>query len=169
MEFCVASLDHCFPTKGRGKIYQGPMPSHEQIFFQLVTGLQYIHEKGLVHGSIKPSNILIYSENDPQIKLSDFGLTFPRWNDKISSTDNTGFQSDHYWMASELHKIFEKFERKHSPSIFKPTVASDIFAVGKIFFYYYFQTYSDVIRNVWPAKNAFSKCRQYCKFLFISF
>jgi serine/threonine protein kinase len=161
MEFCVASLDHLFLPKEDPKRYKGPMPSHEQFFFQLVTGLQYIHRKNLVHGSIKPSNILIYwiySENDPQIKLSEFGLTFPRWNDKT----DTGFQSDQYWIAPELHNSFEKAQRKqltNFQTMFKPTVGSDSYALGKVFFYYYCKTYA-MHQNTFEGSHeyVFSKC-----------
>ncbi|CAD6872211.1 serine/threonine protein kinase [Methylomonas fluvii] len=41
------------------------------VFKLLLTGVEAVHEKGLVHLDIKPANILIRSENDPL--LLDFG------------------------------------------------------------------------------------------------
>jgi serine/threonine protein kinase len=41
------------------------------LFQQLLTGLAYVHEKGLVHRDLKPSNILVSS--DMTLKIADFG------------------------------------------------------------------------------------------------
>jgi serine/threonine protein kinase len=149
----VASLEQCFQTEGHEKPYEGPMPSHEQFFFQLVTGLQYIHEKGLVHGSIKPSNILIRSSQDPQIKLSEFGFTLPRWNNDNSAFSDSGFMSDKYWLAPELHHAFTAVDRKDFTTVFIPTRESDVFASGKVFFYYYAKYYSNINSNCFLASE----------------
>ncbi len=44
------------------------------IFLQILEGLKYIHEKGVVHRDIKPANIIISKEG--KVKLSDFGISF---------------------------------------------------------------------------------------------
>ncbi|XP_074105729.1 cyclin-dependent kinase 9-A-like [Cotesia typhae] len=44
----------------------------KSIVWQLILGLDYLHEKGLVHGDLRPSNILMTKTG--AVKLSDFGL-----------------------------------------------------------------------------------------------
>ncbi len=49
-----------------------------EVFVQLARALDYIHALGLMHGDIKPSNVLVCASDDPtvppQAKLIDFGL-----------------------------------------------------------------------------------------------
>ncbi len=49
-----------------------------EVFVQLARALDYIHALGLVHGDIKPSNVLVCppdaAGSQPQAKLIDFGL-----------------------------------------------------------------------------------------------
>jgi len=54
---------------------QQPLNRGIDILMQLCAGLAYSHEQGLIHQSLKPSNIFILP-ND-QIKLVDFGLVYP--------------------------------------------------------------------------------------------
>ncbi len=42
------------------------------VILQVCSGLKHAHEKGLVHGDVKPGNILI--EKDDLVKIVDFGL-----------------------------------------------------------------------------------------------
>jgi serine/threonine protein kinase len=129
MELCVASLDQLFLPEDDPKKYKGPIPSEEQFCFQLISGLQYIHEQNLVHGSIKPTNVLISSSQDPEIKLSDFGLTTSSLNEGHSTKRLIrGFLSSRYWLAPEL--------LENDSTDGQSTKESDIFAAGSVFFYF---------------------------------
>lgn len=49
-----------------------------QVLTQIASGLDYLHSRGLVHGDIKPDNILIFKNGDTSdgtVKLSDFGIS----------------------------------------------------------------------------------------------
>jgi serine/threonine protein kinase len=52
------------------------LPEMHRLFsllFQVVSGLQYLHNKGIIHGDLMPSNVLI-DENENAL-LADFGLS----------------------------------------------------------------------------------------------
>ena len=41
-------------------------------FKQIISGLAYLHRKGVAHRDIKPENLLL--DEDEVIKISDFGM-----------------------------------------------------------------------------------------------
>lgn len=58
---------------------RGPLPVNDACAFiyQIATGLRHAHEKGMVHGDIKPANLLVArpSPSAPlTIKIADFGI-----------------------------------------------------------------------------------------------
>ena len=42
------------------------------IIKQIIDGYQFIKDNGLIHGNIRPSNILVIEKDTPIIKLTDF-------------------------------------------------------------------------------------------------
>ncbi len=44
----------------------------------IARGLAELHAVGIVHGDIKPDNILLSGDNPPQVRLADFGLSLVR-------------------------------------------------------------------------------------------
>ncbi len=160
MALCVASLDHLFLPEDDPKKYQGSIPSDEQFCFQLISGLHYIHGKNLVHGSIKPTNILISSSiQDSQIKLSDFGLTTSCLNDS-HSTEISGFLSSRYWLAPEL------LESESGDG--QSTKESDIFVAGSVFFYYLSKgchLFGDATHEIIKNTSEGIHANIFCKFL----
>jgi serine/threonine/tyrosine protein kinase RAD53 len=42
---------------------------------QIMEGIKYSHELGVVHRDIKPENILVTADDPPVLKICDFGLS----------------------------------------------------------------------------------------------
>ena len=50
-------------------------------FYQIVSAINYLHKKNILHRNIKPENVLI--ENDKKVKLCDFGFCAPYGGDVV--------------------------------------------------------------------------------------
>ena len=124
---------------------------------QMARGLAYLHSRRLVHGDIKPENILICIKDDKvKLKLSDFGLCKEfsfrghiralKGDSSASSRADgvftvTTFRGSPAWLSPELIEISEI-----DPAILKAghemndpvqaSTASDVFAYGLVSFYY---------------------------------
>lgn len=70
----VINLDRFLQLKGKSLTEE----DYEDLLAQIASALDYSHEKGVVHGSLKLTNILVASrEKGYRLLLTDFGLT--RW------------------------------------------------------------------------------------------
>ncbi|UCC78955.1 MAG: sigma 54-interacting transcriptional regulator [Candidatus Zixiibacteriota bacterium] len=76
--------------------------------------LEYIHNQGIVHGDLKPTNILI--DSDKNYRLVDFGLSFITGDDAAKSSGSAAFIS-----PEVIHKN-------------AATNRSDIYSLGLLFY-----------------------------------
>jgi len=55
----------------------GPIPykRYSRIFTQILEALHYIHERGITHSDLKPSNIMVDVDHDDTVKLLDMGIS----------------------------------------------------------------------------------------------
>ena len=80
MPLCQATL--------RDRINRGISPEDAiDIFYNLLSGLRYAHDRGITHRDIKPENIL-FSDESNSCKIADFGIAhFPK--DKVLTSVET--------------------------------------------------------------------------------
>ncbi len=84
------------------------------IILQILTALQYAHEKNIIHRDLKPGNILLTS--DRKAKITDFGTAFIQAGKTGASIGGTL-----YYMAKEQ-------------VLGHPAKASDVYSVGVILY-----------------------------------
>ncbi|KAK9822048.1 hypothetical protein WJX74_003169 [Apatococcus lobatus] len=97
-------------------------PEHHQFFlYQMLRGLKYIHTAKVFHRDLKPKNIL--ANSDCKLKICDFGLARPSFNDMPTTIFWTDYVATRWYRAPEL---CGSFFAKYSPAI-------DIWSIGCIF------------------------------------
>ena len=92
---------------------------------QILFGLQFLHDNGILHRDLKPSNVLV--DIDGCMKLADFGLS--RVLDEYETTFHTDAKGTQGWMPAEVidaknKKITGRYKKK-----------SDVHVVGMIAFF----------------------------------
>ncbi|KAF9738706.1 hypothetical protein PMIN06_009610 [Paraphaeosphaeria minitans] len=107
LEFCENGSLHSV-CKKFGKF---PEPLVGLFMSQVLQGLQYLHEQGVIHRDIKGANILTTKEG--LVKLADFGVAT-----KQSGLDDPSVVGTPYWMAPEVIEMSGA------------TTAADIWSVG---------------------------------------
>ena len=74
--FITITISHAQVIKANDDL----TPEHHQFFlYQMLRGLKYIHSAKVFHRDLKPKNIL--ANSDCKLKICDFGLARPAFND----------------------------------------------------------------------------------------
>ncbi|KAM3133861.1 hypothetical protein pb186bvf_013976 [Paramecium bursaria] len=76
-------LEHCAKGNLYQRLQQGRFTEKEvfDLLHQVLSGLDYLHSRGIVHRDIKPDNILIHE--DGTYKICDFGWSIQLLNDQV--------------------------------------------------------------------------------------
>lgn len=101
-----------------------PIPVAVSVALQVAEGLAALHAQGLVHGDLKPSNIMI--TNDGAVKILDLGLGRRRPSLQRPRSNAAGF------CASRLGDIGYSAPEQFSPG--RTTATSDVFAFGVLLY-----------------------------------
>ncbi len=113
------------------------MPPEKEVLLQLAKGLEYIHQKGLVHRDVKPENVLIHLNSTTRrvvMKWADFGLS-KRVNENGTFT-MTGVRGTYDYFAPEILKLLDEASSTENEDKKRGTVKSDVFAEGLVFGYF---------------------------------
>ncbi|AYV78490.1 MAG: serine/threonine protein kinase [Edafosvirus sp.] len=125
LEKCEMSLyEYIEKTVLEDRIKQLP-----NILYQILSALYYIHKNKLIHGDLKPSNIMINCKENQmiQVKLIDFGgITSFRLNNMSNSVCTYAYSPPEGWHEFNKNGISETF---------------DIWSLGIIIVYYLSETY----------------------------
>ncbi|XP_028413361.1 2-5A-dependent ribonuclease-like [Dendronephthya gigantea] len=92
---------------------------------EILSGLEFLHGKGILHRDLKPSNVLVDIEG--RMKLADFGIS--RVLEDGETTVETDAKGTHGWMPPEVIEAIVKKEK----SRFKRK--SDVQVAGMIAFF----------------------------------
>ena len=92
---------------------------------QILSGLKFLHDNGILHRDLKPSNVLV--DKDGCMKLADFGLS--RVLNQDETTVHTNAKGTRGWMPAEVidaenRVVKGRYKKK-----------SDVQAVGMIAFF----------------------------------
>ncbi|KAG0600804.1 hypothetical protein M758_11G061700 [Ceratodon purpureus] len=139
-------------TLGRSNI-PFEVPEAVNIISQIVAGMKYLHDNQVVHGDLKPKNVLSYSESGSvKVKLADFGLVETKKRIKLVSKRTQHFEIL-MWKAPEqfeellgpLAKDLDdpftdsdtddedvRFVGRHGDDKFKILAMSDVYSFGLI-------------------------------------
>ncbi len=103
--------------------------------------LKYLHSRGIIHGDIKPSNLMIDSRR--RVKLGDFGLAR-----RVSDEDGSLIKGTTKYMAPEV--VSDEFGDVGPQS--------DLYSLG--FSAYELMCGSDHFENLFPGLSAFGRDKQ---------
>ena len=97
--------------------------------YQLFKGLEFMHGNGIIHGDIKPANVLVFSNG--QLKITDFDVSLRKQGGSIIDVDGDVldkyiFMGSPSYMAPE---VAGQVELKNIDDMFK----IDVFSAGRTF------------------------------------
>nr|CAH68525.1 Z-DNA binding protein kinase [Danio rerio] len=119
MEFCEGgTLTSWIGERNYGGKQRIPLEIH-RIFYEISSGVEYIHSNNLIHRDLKPDNILF---NDGKVKIGDFGLVAAQKNPSGDPIERSKRKGTPTYMSPEQENL-RNYDEK-----------TDIFPLGLMWF-----------------------------------
>ncbi|XP_053188621.1 eukaryotic translation initiation factor 2-alpha kinase 3-like [Scomber japonicus] len=115
MELCVKTLRVWIDERNTRNVKRSLRDSKRRedsliLALQIISGVEYIHSKKLIHRDLKPTNIMF--GQDEKIKIGDFGLVTAENDDAAENRiDRTLYRGTPLYMAPE-QKREQSYDRK---------------------------------------------------------
>ncbi|RAH67835.1 serine/threonine-protein kinase, partial [Aspergillus aculeatinus CBS 121060] len=110
-----------------------PEVETRQIVFQVLKGLEFLHESGFAHRDLKPENIfVVQGAPDWYVKIGDFGIS-KRVVDENTQYRTMGVGTPGYWAPEVLGEVISM--HKDRAGNMQYTRLVDIWSLGVITFY----------------------------------
>ncbi|XP_073690645.1 interferon-induced, double-stranded RNA-activated protein kinase-like, partial [Garra rufa] len=120
MEFCEGgTLTDWIQARNDLRKQRTIMEIHE-VFYEIITGVEFIHANKLIHRDLKPDNILFSA--DGKVKIGDFGLVAAQIDQNADPVERSKKKGTPSYMSPE-----QENERKYDEK-------TDIFPLGLIWF-----------------------------------
>jgi len=97
MEYCETSLREYLWNRRAVDI-----EACYNIMSQILDGLRFLHTNGIIHRDLKPDNILLFSRNPMQVKISDFGLA-KVFHKKLTMTESSTYAGSFLYASPEQY------------------------------------------------------------------
>ena len=121
----------------------GNIPEIWRLFRQIVDGLKYIHENGVVHRDLKPNNIFIdFSRN---VRIGDFGLAMSGPSATVTEMPNQRLPSQHNTISVGTTGYMAPEAQGDGGG--KYTTKADMFSLGIVFLEMCVPTHTQTERN----------------------
>lgn len=104
MEAALMTLTELLEEDNKGRLGDNPTDIKYQLSLDVTAGIEALHHLGIVHGDVKPDNILIFKEKSEKVpfvaKISDFGVCIDIESEtKLTIEDYRGTPG---WIAPEI-------------------------------------------------------------------
>jgi serine/threonine protein kinase len=100
------------------------------IFYQVISGVNYLHQQNLAHNDIKPSNILLFE--DGTVKLGDLGSVSETYNDQGTPLCASPELCKYFYGAATPPSSFSQSTEAVGRDAAKP---SDMWCCGLLLYY----------------------------------
>lgn len=131
MEKAMCSLSEFLQseTKTRGKRLSWEIK--HQLCLDISEGLAVLHRHGIVHGDVKPDNVLVFKQDNPNVpylgKLSDFGVCI--FMEETCSLSFQSYLGTPGWIPPEVIDHQEDLHGRFSPELL---LKCDCFSYGLV-------------------------------------